>query len=554
MVADLLTRIAGFGFAVQASLAPTPGAAWALARFAGATAVVDEKDLRKQMGGLPVAALRLGTETVASLNRLGLRRVGDLYALPRASFAARYGEEAGLRLDQALGRIAEPISPRRHVAPFRSRLAFAEPIGHAEDIARGLDRLLTDLSQQLSRSARGGRRLELALFRVDGSVQQIEIGTARATRDPQHLARLFAERLTTLDAGFGVETMTLHAPATDKLAPDQSVFAGDAGKAVEPMSALMDRLSNRLGFGRLQRLQPAASHLPERAQRFLPTASERPDVDAKAWSDGKMLHDRPICLLSDPEPMVAMTPERTARHLRFSDGATGFINCAGWMDRSGFHRNGGDRTETGPAVLATIGGSKIWMGGDFGFIAKKTGARKPGLRKRDGSYKGFSPDMTQYAELQVTSNFSFLRGASHPEEMALQAAAFGYAAIGIADRNSLAGVVRAHIAAREAGLRLCVGARLDLFDGISLLAYPTDRAAYGRMSRLITLGRRRAPKGECEIHFADVLEWGAGMTFLAVPPSTVIPAKAGIRKILGAIWIPAFAGMTIRGSLHNCPH
>ena len=211
MVADLLTRIAGFGFAVQASLAPTPGAAWALARFAGATAVVDEKDFRKQMGGLPVAALRLGTETVASLNRLGLRRVGDLYALPRASFVARYGEEAGLRLDQALGRIAEPISPRRHVAPFRSRLAFAEPIGHAEDIARGLDRLLTDLSQQLSRAARGGRRLELALFRVDGSVQQIEIGTARATRDPQHLARLFAERLTTLDAGFGVETMALHA-------------------------------------------------------------------------------------------------------------------------------------------------------------------------------------------------------------------------------------------------------------------------------------------------------------------------------------------------------
>ena len=141
--------------------------------------------------------------------------------------------------------------------------------------------------------------------------------------------------------------------------------------------------------------------------------------------------------------------------------------------------------------------------------------------------------MTQYAELQVTSNFSFLRGASHPEEMALQAAAFGYAAIGIADRNSLAGVVRAHIAAKEAGLRLCVGARLDLSDGISLLAYPTDRAAYGRLSRLITLGRRRAPKGECEIRFADVLEWGAGMTFLAVPPSIVIPAKAGIPEDIG---------------------
>lgn len=126
--------------------------------------------------------------------------------------------------------------------------------------------------------------------------------------------------------------------------------------------------------------------------------------------------------------------------------------------------------------------------------------------------------MSAYAELQVTTNFSFLRGASHPEEMALQAAAYGHAAIGIADRNSLAGVVRAHIAAKEAGIRLCVGARLDLTDGASLLAYPTDRAAYGRLSRLITVGRRRAPKGGCEIGQADVLEWGEGILLLMVPP------------------------------------
>jgi error-prone DNA polymerase len=138
--------------------------------------------------------------------------------------------------------------------------------------------------------------------------------------------------------------------------------------------------------------------------------------------------------------------------------------------------------------------------------------------------------MPSYAELQVTTNFSFLRGASHPEEMTLQAAAFGYTAIGITDRNSLAGVVRAHIAAKEAGIQLCVGARLDLVDGFSLLAYPTDRAAYGRLSRLITIGRRRAPKGECEIGRQDVLEWGKGIVFLVVPPSQlVIPARVEIQ-------------------------
>jgi error-prone DNA polymerase len=126
--------------------------------------------------------------------------------------------------------------------------------------------------------------------------------------------------------------------------------------------------------------------------------------------------------------------------------------------------------------------------------------------------------MTPYAELQVTTNFSFLRGASHAHELVAQAVALGHEAIAVADRNTLAGVVRMHIAAKEAGLRLVVGARLDLRDGASLLAFPEDRAAYGRLSRLITLGRRRAPKGDCDLTRADVFQHGAGMLFVLLPP------------------------------------
>ena len=112
--------------------------------------------------------------------------------------------------------------------------------------------------------------------------------------------------------------------------------------------------------------------------------------------------------------------------------------------------------------------------------------------------------MNAYAELQVTSNFSFLRGASHPQELVLQAAVLGLSAIAITDRNSLAGVVRAHGAAKQAGIRLVVGARLDLADAPSLLCFPTDRAAYGRLSQLLTLGKRRSPKGECVFTLEDV--------------------------------------------------
>jgi error-prone DNA polymerase len=126
--------------------------------------------------------------------------------------------------------------------------------------------------------------------------------------------------------------------------------------------------------------------------------------------------------------------------------------------------------------------------------------------------------MTDYAELQVTSNFSFLRGASHPEELAETAAALGHRALAITDRNSLAGVVRAHTAAKRLGLRLVVGARLDLEDGPSVLAYPVDRAAYGRLANLLTLGKRRADKGECRLMRADLLAHAEGQLLAVLPP------------------------------------
>ncbi len=125
-----------------------------------------------------------------------------------------------------------------------------------------------------------------------------------------------------------------------------------------------------------------------------------------------------------------------------------------------------------------------------------------------------------YAELQVTSNFSFLRGASHPEELATTAAALGLEAIAITDRNSLAGIVRAHANAKKAGIRLVVGCRLDLADGLSLLCYPTDRAAYGRLCRLLTRGKRRADKGACRLHRQDVAEFGEGQVIISLPPQS----------------------------------
>ncbi len=129
-----------------------------------------------------------------------------------------------------------------------------------------------------------------------------------------------------------------------------------------------------------------------------------------------------------------------------------------------------------------------------------------------------------YTELQVTSNFSFLRGASHPEELAEQAETYGYSAIAITDRNSFAGIVRAHAAVKGKDIRLIPACRLDLINSPSLLAYPTDQESYSRLSGLLTIGNLRAEKGECHLHKADVYEHSKGMKFIVIPPSSLTEA------------------------------
>ncbi|RZJ90382.1 MAG: PHP domain-containing protein, partial [Hymenobacter sp.] len=126
-----------------------------------------------------------------------------------------------------------------------------------------------------------------------------------------------------------------------------------------------------------------------------------------------------------------------------------------------------------------------------------------------------------YSELQATSNFSFLRGGSHPDELVEQAAKLGYTKIAITDRNTLAGIVRAHVAAKKHGIGFIPACRLDLLDGPSLFAYPTDKEAYTRLSALLTVGNLRAEKGECHLYKADVYRHSEGIKFIIVPPAAL---------------------------------
>lgn len=314
LLEDLLGRLEGFDLHAFAAVADTPGAAWAMVRFGrqttASTCIVPSGETRQALAPLPVAALRLPVAVAEGLARVGLRCIGDLLELPRAPLALRFGEMVMLRLDQALGRKGESITPRPPLTPMRARLAFAEPIQRAEDITLAVRQLLEDLCGQLERAHQGARRLDLSLYRVDGTRVGADVGASRPVRNPDHLERLFKEKLTPLDAGFGVEVMVLTATTTDPLAPTQTTDAaldggrdGDCGREGNGLACLIDRLGNRLGMANVMRLVPYASHIPERACRELSALAPAPK------NGGPLpVRPRPVYLLPWPEPIEVMAP------------------------------------------------------------------------------------------------------------------------------------------------------------------------------------------------------------------------------------------------------
>jgi len=329
MLADLVGRLTAQGFAARAAIADTPGAAHAVARFAPGderVRVVPAGGNADALADLPVEALRLPPAAVDGLRRLGFERIGPLAAAPRAPVALRFGNEVGRRLDQAMGRAAEPISPVLPSGVPRRRLGFAEPVSTPEDLRRAIGRLAADLCRDLEAGGLGARRLDLLFLRVDGRPAAVRIGTARPTRDAGRLAALLADRLDTLDPGLGVEAMILSAPLAEPLSPAQLGAGGLAGAGdAADLSPLVDRLLNRLGPSRLYRVAPVESDVPERSVRTVPPLA--PPVGA-TWPPAL---PRPARLLAPPEPVevVAMLPDhppvlfvwRRGRHrVRHADG------------------------------------------------------------------------------------------------------------------------------------------------------------------------------------------------------------------------------------------
>lgn len=318
MLDDILSRFFHQGFDVRAGLAATPGAAWAAARFSGDLIVASgEEDAL--LAPLPLAALRIDPDIRASLESVGLRTAGAVMAAPRAPLARRFGATLLLRLDQALGRLDEAVSPRLPVAPLSVERHLAEPVMLTDEIERLVRLLATTLKSDLERRGEGARTLALLLFRVDGAVSRIAVGTSRPLREPLLIQRLFHERLAALeqdiDAGYGFDLVRLSVLSAAAFDMQQADLTGEAEDDGADIALFADRIRARLGDGAV--LQPVAvdSHLPERAVATLPF-TEAPQRTTPPKKPERMKApatifrpERPIRLFRSPEPIEVPATE-----------------------------------------------------------------------------------------------------------------------------------------------------------------------------------------------------------------------------------------------------
>ena len=375
LAADLVRRLGAHGLQARVAVAGTVGCAWGVARFAslpqrGRVASeagrvgnsfdvippgslhappspfrggisVTSGDERSTLSPLPLAALRLTPDVLEALAQVGLKRVADVLDRPRAPLAARFNNLMR-RLDQALGLADEPITPRLPIPIALVEQRFNDPIALERDVLGTIEKLAARLAPVLEQRGEGARLLQVALFRTDGKVFRIEVGTGEPLRDPARVARLFAERLGVIsdeiDPGFGFDVVRLCALVTERSDPHQTGLAAPDHAA--ELAHLIDRLGARFGLRRVTRLIEQDTHIPEYAAMavgahmvsalaYPPPAQRRGGLASPAFSQESRAHardgehqdsqapTRPIRLFSRPEMVEALAEVPDGPPVRF---------------------------------------------------------------------------------------------------------------------------------------------------------------------------------------------------------------------------------------------
>jgi len=336
-------RFKDFGYDISIALADTVGTAWAVARFASNDSIIESGQQHTALLSLPPACLRIEASATERLEKLGLRQISQLISMPRSALRRRFDAQMLQRLDQALGYEEEMIKPVQPIEPYQERLPCLEPIVTATGIEIALQRLLEALCNRLQHEQKGLRTALFKGYRMDGKIEQIEIGTNRPSCNPKHLFKLFEVKIESIEPASGIEVFTLEALKVEDLPTVQQQLWGNKMDLdnVE-LSELLDRIAGKIGAYNIHRYMPAHHYWPERSFK---EASSLNEAIQTTW---KVDRPRPLQLLSRPEriEVTAPIPDYPPMLFRYRDKLHKVMKADGperieaeWWLQDGQHRD-----------------------------------------------------------------------------------------------------------------------------------------------------------------------------------------------------------------------
>ncbi|WP_199117776.1 DNA polymerase Y family protein [Pedobacter sp. ASV28] len=299
---DIQRKLVALGYDVRGAIADTIGTAWAVARFGREPSIVGTQQQLQALQALPPAALRLEPQVLSRMKKLGLHRTADFIAMPRPALRRRFGQGLLDRIEQALGQLPEVIKPVKPVDPYQERLPSLEPIRTAKGIEIALQELLQMLCKRLESEGMGLRTCIFSAHRIDGNIQQIQIGTGHPSFNIAHLFKLFELKIATLKPDLGFELFVIVAPIVEPANDKQDALWETSYQNDMKVAELLDRLAGKVGNGHIHRYLPDEHHWPERSIKEAGALHEKADT---SWRDDL---PRPIHLLPKPERIEVTAP------------------------------------------------------------------------------------------------------------------------------------------------------------------------------------------------------------------------------------------------------
>ncbi|MGN6638299.1 MAG: Y-family DNA polymerase [Mucilaginibacter sp.] len=295
------------GYDARGAMADTAGAAWAVAHFGKDNPIIMPGGQAEALLSLPPAALRLETETLERLKKLGFYNIKSFMGIGRSVLRRRFDTQLLLRLDQALGNEDEPLDLLQPIEPYQERLPCLEPIRTAEGIGIAIKKLLENLCRRLASEGIGLRMAVLKCYRLDGKILQVSIGTNKASNFVNHLSKLFELKIASIEPDLGIELFTLDATKVEEAEAEQEMLWSpeDCGLEDTALAELLDRLANKIGTASIRRYLPLEHYWPERS---IKPAQSLQDKRTTEWRTDR---PRPLLLLPHPERIEVMvkTPD-----------------------------------------------------------------------------------------------------------------------------------------------------------------------------------------------------------------------------------------------------